>query len=144
MKTCAFLLLILFACKPSNKLGDLVGVPKESSLKDTHWVAVDLEGESLRTDIKRPYLILKTQDSMVQGFGGCNMISGKYEASGKKLTFGQLISTRMFCEEAKDLEPRFLKLLSEVTGFSIHEHELTLFAGDKILARFRSEGVTKN
>lgn len=144
MKTYAWLILILFACKPSNKLGELVGVPKESSLKDTHWVAVALEGESLRTNIKRPYLILKTEDSMIQGFGGCNMISGKYEVSGKKLTFGQLISTRMFCEEAKDLEPRFLKLLDDVTGFSIHEHELTLFGGEKVLLLFRSEGVAKN
>ncbi|MBL7861030.1 MAG: META domain-containing protein [Cyclobacteriaceae bacterium] len=144
MKTCACLLLILFACKPTTRLGDMMGVPTESSLKDTHWVAVDLGGEPLSTNIKRPYLILKSQDSMVQGFGGCNMISGNYETSGKKLTFGQLISTKMFCEDAKDLEPHFLMLLGEVTGFSIREHELTLLAGDKILAHFRSEGVAKN
>lgn len=143
MKSIVCLLLLLIACKPSNKLSEMVGVPKENDLTDTRWVAFELEGQSLDPDRKRPYLILKTQDTRVQGFGGCNTISGTYESSGKKLTFGQMISTRMFCEDAKDLEPQFLKVLGVVTGYSIHEHELTFYSGDTIIARFRSEGVVR-
>lgn len=141
MKKIGYILIIGFiACKPSNQIGEMMGVPKETTLHDTHWMAVELDGQALTADIKRPYLVLSA-DNRVSGFGGCNTISGSYEHSGKKLTFGNIISTKMFCESAKDLEPAFLKILTETTHYTIHDHQLVFYTQDQVRARFISEAL---
>ncbi len=141
MKTKAILLLIILgcACKPSNKIGELVGVPKETPLEGTAWILSDWD-TPIGDEVKRPTLTLLAENKRATGFSGCNTFGGTYKSSGKKLSFEGLISTRMFCEMAKEIEPKFLEVHHKTAGYSITEHELSLFdAENKLLARFRSE-----
>jgi heat shock protein HslJ len=45
----------------------------------------------------------------------CNQVGGTYAASGGQLTFGDMFSTKMFCEGSQEEE--FTKMLSTVSGF---------------------------
>lgn len=138
-KATLFLLILACACKPSNKIGELVGVPKETDLKGTVWILSEWD-TPIGDEIKRPTLSLSDEDATVHGFSGCNNFSGTYKSSGRKLSFEDLASTRMSCETAKDVEPKFLALLQNTAGYTITEHELSLFdSADKLLARFRAE-----
>ncbi len=142
-----FLLLafILFAsCKPSNKIGDLVGVPKERPLEKTYWVLTELDGKPIATinEAKKLHLLFDPESRTASGFAGCNQFSGNYNLEGKKLSLKNLATTRMFCQETMEIETRYLQALSETDSYKIEEHVLFLNQGDQHLAKFQADVKT--
>jgi len=138
----AFILLV--GCKPSNKIGDLVGVPKERSLENTHWVLTELDGKSIATinEAKKLHLLLDSESKRASGFAGCNQFTGGYTLEGKKLSLKNLAVTKMFCQETVDIETRYLQALTETDSFKIEEHVLFLLTGDQQLAKFQADVKT--
>ena len=59
-------------------------------------------------------------DGKVSGTLGCNGLSGDYNVSGEKVTFGALIVTKMACEEPQmTQENTALQVLTGTTSFVI-------------------------
>ncbi len=144
MRILFFLFIVLAACKPSNKIGELVGVPKERPLEKTYWVLTELDGKPIVTsnESKKLHLLLDPESKKASGFSGCNQFTGRYTLQGKKLSMINLASTRMFCQETMEIETRMLQVLQEVDEFQVTEHELFLIKGDKKLASFQADVKT--
>lgn len=139
MKKIVLLLIVLSACKPSNKIGELVGVPKERPLENTYWVLAELNGTAIvRNDSKKLFIQLNEDSKSMTGFAGCNRLSGEYTLNGKKLSF-RTISTRMFCENEMKIEDAFLQAVNNVNEFSIVEHELFLKQDNTTLLKFQAD-----
>ncbi len=67
-------------------------------------------------------------DGKITGKTDCNSFFGTYTSDGTKISFGQLGTTRMFCE--KSIENEFLALLEKVTIYSLDTNKsLTLTSG---------------
>lgn len=67
-------------------------------------------------------------DGKITGKTDCNSFFGTYTTDGTKISFGQLGTTRMFCE--KSIENEFLALLEKVTIYSLDTNKsLTLTSG---------------
>ncbi len=139
-------LILLSGCRPSHKIGDLVGVPKERPLEKTYWVLTELDGKPIATinEAKKLHMLLDPVTQTASGFAGCNQFTGGYILEGKKLSIKNLASTRMFCQETMETETRFLQVLQETNEFKIIEHELFLSKGDQQLAKFQAEVKTTN
>jgi hypothetical protein len=45
MRTVSILLFLLLGCKPSNQIGELVGMPSHRPLEGTVWVLEELNGK---------------------------------------------------------------------------------------------------
>ena len=70
----------------------------------------------------------------VSGFSGCNRFFGTYKTDGNSITFSQMASTKMMCqEEANNTEQKFLNALSRVNTFSIEDTNLSLQADKETL-----------
>ncbi|MBI1799523.1 MAG: META domain-containing protein [Candidatus Eisenbacteria bacterium] len=79
---------------------------------------------------------LVSKERIVQGFSGCNRVTGGYALSGQKLRFGTLASTRMACAEGMDLEAAFLRALESTARWNILGQRLELVdSAGVILAR---------
>jgi heat shock protein HslJ len=144
MRNILLLLIVLSACKPSNKIGELVGVPKERPLENTYWVLVEINGQPIvRDNSKKLFIQLNADTKSMIGFAGCNRLSGEYTLSGKKLSF-RTISTRMFCENEMKIEDEFIQAVNKINKFTISEHELFLMQEKNILLKFQAETETKN
>jgi heat shock protein HslJ len=91
---------------------------------------------------REPGRILRTQQSRVTGFGGCNSLTGGYRLDGGELTFGRIAATRMACLQGMDTEAAFFKALERVRAWKILGQHLELYdAGGDLVARFEARAV---
>jgi len=142
-----FLLLVfvlLTACRPSHKIGDLVGVPKERPLEKTYWVLTELNDKPIATinESKKLNLVFDAETQKASGFAGCNQFTGGYTLEGKKLSLKNIAATKMFCQETMEIETRYLEALSKTDSYKIEEHVLFLNQGDQHLAKFQADVKT--
>lgn len=139
MRNILLLLIIVSACKPSNKIGELVGVPKSRPLENTYWVLVEVNGTGIvRNDSEKLFIQLNADTRSMIGFAGCNRLSGEYSLSGKKLSF-KTISTRKFCGNEMKIEDEFIQAVNKINEFTVLEHELFLKENNTTLLKFQAE-----
>ncbi len=75
-------------------------------------------------------ITLKLEAGNVTGRGGCNNIGGTYVKKGKNLSISQLLSTKMFCEDAMKWESMYLQQLEKSQSYSINGETLEINCGD--------------
>ena len=70
-------------------------------------------------------------DGKVNGNVGCNGFGGDYTVEGNTITFGQLVSTLMFCEgPVGDQETTTLNVFAGTTTFVMDGDTLTITSAD--------------
>ena len=69
----------------------------------------------------------------VSGFAGCNRFFGTYSTESNAIKFGELASTKMYCEGMMEVEDQLLKALVQVSTFSVKDNQLNLRNNDSIL-----------
>jgi len=97
-----------------------------SSLGENTWKLFSLNGQqiSVSDSNKIPFLSFDPQTMKVSGNTGCNSMSGSFSSEKDKLSFGQMATTRMFCEG--DMESKFLSAVNNTSKFSMYNNQLVL------------------
>lgn len=99
------------------------------SIVGKYWKLVELNGQAIKApkDADRePHFRLKKSKGTVSGNGGCNGFSGNYMIQeGMRIKFSDLISTMMYCEDAK-FESDFMKALETADNYSVNGDMLSL------------------
>lgn len=111
-------------------------------LRETYWRVDEITGRpiSAAEQQREAYLIFSVQSARVSGSGGCNRLSGSYEASGASLRFGGIASTRMACARGMEVESSFLQALEQVRRWKISGRELELTDGEgRLMLRFTAQ-----
>ncbi len=73
-------------------------------------------------------------DGTLSGSGGCNSLGGEYEVSGNEITFGEITSTLMACEEPRMSQESFVtQVLTGTAQFEVTDATLTITNDDKVL-----------
>lgn len=107
----------------------------EEGITNKHWRLKTLKGQKVimgKNQERESYITLTNQDNQFNGFGGCNIISGKYTLDeDDKISFSDIISTLRACVDGDNQESEFMKVLHEVDGYSIKGDELWLNIGRK-------------
>jgi copper homeostasis protein (lipoprotein) len=113
-------------------------------LQETYWKLTRLGDQPVIVAEKQrePSLVLRTQQSRVAGFGGCNNLTGNYELNGSELTFGPIAATSKACLEGMDTEGALFKALERVRAWKILGQHLELYDGDgNLVARFEARAL---
>lgn len=111
-----------------------------ASVEDTTWTLMRLGKAEVIVPggTPRPTLILKSQEQLAQGLGGCNRFSGSYELAGRSLRFGTLMTTRMACPRL-ETETAYMSALETTRSWSLFDGMLELLDADaQPLARFEA------
>ena len=129
--------LVLMGCRPSNQIGELVGVINERPLEGTVWLLIELNGKPIAPieDQKSLFIIFQSEEKRVNGFGGCNSFTGSFTTSGSTIN-ATLASTRMFCEGRMEVETEFMNLWSTSHKYKMEGSHLHLKNKGKIVAKF--------
>jgi heat shock protein HslJ len=107
------------------------------------WVLVSLGTQTMPADsTKRPTLRLDTGTLHASGFAGCNRYSGTFILRGDSLTFGPVVSTKMFCEATSELETAFLKALGATATYQVRTW--SPIAGDEAKPGFTPSQVNNS
>jgi putative lipoprotein len=83
-------------------------------------------------------LRLDAAQTRAAGFSGCNRYTGPYTLTADSLTFGALVSTKMFCQDGDSLERSYLAMLANARTFTATDTTLTLGAAGAPLATFHA------
>lgn len=107
-------------------------------LADRYWRLSVIGGtvvDTTRTGPKDPHIILHPLGNKASGTGGCNSVSADYRISEEnRISFSQVISTRMACQDAA-YETDFIQLMERASTYTLESDTLTLFSdeGDSLL-----------
>jgi putative lipoprotein len=112
----------------------------DASLENTYWKLVSLAGERYQHKSKNrePHLILRSEDNIASGFGGCNAFTGNFEMDGSMLRFGNLAVTLRACPRGMQIETGYLSALGEVNRYVIQGDTMRLYHDDKDLLGFEA------
>lgn len=78
------------------------------------------------------------EDETVVGNSGCNGFGGKYTVEGDQITFSEIVSTLMACEDARMAqEDAVHKVLTDTATYEIDGNTLTLMNNDMVLVLTR-------
>lgn len=86
--------------------------------------------------IRKAFISFQTDNGKIGGNGSCNSFGGKLTIDGKNLSFGNIFSTKMYCDDVQSIEDDFFRELQKVTRYEIKGKNLLLFNGDKLLLEF--------
>lgn len=103
----------------------------QASLVGTQWQLVSFGAPDSEASVVPDTLIsLEFQnESDVVGSGGCNGYSSSYEISDESIAFGEVVSTRMACQDSQVMEQEqaYFAALQAVTHYELSDEELTLW-----------------
>jgi heat shock protein HslJ/quercetin dioxygenase-like cupin family protein len=140
------LAMILSAGTGSGLASQSPSAPASPPLMETTWVVVDLGGVPVPlTPAERQPSLRFIAGGHVSGSDGCNRIRAPYTLSGARITFGELITTRMACPGTESLAGRFAAALKGAVRWRLAGQRLEFHgAGDVLLMAFeaRSGGAT--
>jgi heat shock protein HslJ len=122
---------IYMNCNPTNKMtGQNSETLEKAPLEETHWSLVELMGKPISDtpERKEMYLVLHKDQNRVEGNGGCNAFSGTYVLKNNEISFGPLVSTKVFCP-ALQYENDFFKALSTANHYYLKNDTLSLTRG---------------
>ena len=132
----AVLLLLLFGGASCTVQPHDLPLEKDD-VKDAYWVLMSVGGQDVEVlnNTQTAYIRLEENENDVNGFTGCNKISGSYTLDGERLQFPKLSSTRMACPDM-EAENRMMEALRRVDNYKLSGDLLTLFDGNEAVATF--------
>ena len=110
--------MILAAC------GNSVSVP---DLNGTSWLLIEINGQPVLEN-SDPTLVF--EDESAGGHGSCNAFGGEYTVENGKLTFSNIFSTLMYCEDTSEQEAAYLGALEEAVGYQVKDGNLQILNAD--------------
>ncbi len=101
------------------------------------WVLTEMKGVPVQLSGGRrdAYLNFDADAKTFDGNGGCNQISGGYTLDKKEIHFGEVMSTKMNCEDIQ-FENTFLSTLNSIDHYEQRGDDLLLKKKKDVLLRF--------
>jgi heat shock protein HslJ len=127
--------------RPSEIRQEVAGGASQSSVVETQWNLVELNGSAVHASSAegQVYIYLQQDGDKLSGSDGCNRFFGSYDLSGNSLEFHSVAQTLMACKGGfTDREVEFLDALKLVTSYQVAEGTLQLKVDDRVLARFQA------
>jgi heat shock protein HslJ len=109
----------------------------KTSFTGTHWLLDELGSRAWSEVTDRPAYLLFNPDRTMEGFSGCNKISGTFLLRDEMLQIERVVQTRMACPGSMEGEYRLISALDKVRSYRIGDNVLELIdPNDQVLARF--------
>lgn len=125
-----FAVLLLASCKTPSVTTGSTSSGLMDELSKNNWQLFSINGSPVddKTAGNIPFIHFDVQNMMVSGNSGCNTFSGGFQMQGNELSFGNLASTRMACEDMT-METAFLEALGKVKQCKPDQQQLHLQDG---------------
>jgi heat shock protein HslJ len=143
MKKLSFVLsgmaVVLFAAC-SNSMNATGGNHK---LEGTSWKLTGLSSINGALPKTAKEVTMRLDTGRVFGSGGCNRYFGSYTLNGSSLKFNGVASTKMFCQDAMEVEDGLMQSINNTDGYYLRGKWLALLKGADTLARFEVTTISK-
>jgi heat shock protein HslJ len=129
---------LLLGCKSGQKaVGDSVLVNVQWHLES----ATELDAKAFELGINMTFFLNQGEKS-VSGFSGCNRFMSGATWDKKKMNFGLMTSTEMYCDGRMETENSFFNLLKGVDSYLVIGEKLLLLKNNTTIATFSKKTKT--
>jgi len=129
---CVAFPIITISCKSTE--GTLTSA---TPLFDTKWslkkIYADDKQEAVST---KAFMRFSKEKASAGGNGSCNSFGSSTTINGSEVSFKNIFSTKMYCEQVQQIENKFLGSLEKVTRYEIKDKSLFLYNDKNLLLEF--------
>ena len=114
-------------------------------LYDTKWSLKKIyDGAKEETVNTKAFIRFDKEKNSAGGNGSCNSFGSSATISGNELSFKNIFSTKMYCEQVQQIENKFLGSLEKITRFEIKDKSLFLYTGKELILEFEATNETES
>ncbi len=115
----SFLVVITICCSPK--------ISPDAGWARQRWVVVEMKGVPVQQSGGRrdAYINFEVNEKRFSGNGGCNQINGNYTLDNSSIDFGEVMSTKMSCEDI-EFENTFISTLGSIDHYEVRGDDLLL------------------
>ena len=115
------------------------------SLYNTKWLLkkVFTAGKEETVNTKA-FIRFDKEKGSAGGNGSCNSFGSTATINGNEISFKNVFSTKMYCEQEQQTENKFLRSLGKVTRYHIKDKSLLLYSDKDLLLEFIAQEEIKS
>jgi heat shock protein HslJ len=129
------IVMMAASCKSSKET-----MKTATPLYDTKWslkkIHHDGEEEAIST---KAFIRFDKAKGSAGGNGSCNSFGSFATINGNEVSFKNIFSTKMYCEEVHQIETSFFNGLQKADHFEIRNNSLLLYQDKQLLLEFLAE-----
>ena len=138
--TCIGIVLITISCKTS-KAAMIAATP----LFDTKWSLKKIYENSNEEAVNtKAFIRFDKEKKSAGGNGSCNSFGSTATINGNEVSFKNIFSTKMYCEQVQQIENKFLGSLGKITRYEIKDKSLFLYNDKNLLLEFAATEEIKS
>jgi len=130
--TCIAIILLIASCTSAK---EIMGQPMP--LYNTRWslkkVYTNGKEETVNT---KAFIRFDKDKGSAGGNGSCNSFGSTVTINGNNVSFKNIFSTKMYCEQVQQIENKFLSSLEKITRYEIKDKTLLLYGDQYLLLEF--------
>ena len=131
----AGILILLAACAGTNKITAPV-----TPLYETKWLLKKIHSETGVEEVAtKAFIKFNELKKSGGGNGSCNTFGSSININNNEISFKNIFSTKMYCEDVQKTEDAYLKQLGKVNKFEIKGRTLWLYSDKEVLLEFTAE-----
>lgn len=129
---CIAISIITMSCKSTK--GTLTPA---TPLFETKWSLKKIYAEDKEEAVStKAFIRFSKEKASAGGNGSCNSFGSSTTINGSEVSFKNIFSTKMYCEQVQQVENKFLGSLEKVTRYEIKDKSLFLYSDKKLLLEF--------
>lgn len=108
------------------------GSADNPKLQDQRWEIVAINQKPI--SLKGAFIEFNESKRKAAGKAACNSFSSDYETgTNNQLTFGDIVTTKMYCEGVMDTENEIITNLQQIKNYQIKSDMLYLYNGTELI-----------
>ena len=133
--TCIGIVLIATSCKTSKET-----MRATIPLYDTKWSLTKIYDNGKEEVVNtKAFIRFDKEKGSAGGNGSCNSFGSTASVNGNDVSFKNIFSTKMYCEEVQKIENKYFGQLAKANRFEIKDSSLTLYQDKEKLLEFAAE-----
>ena len=137
---CIAIIMITVSCKSAKET-----MKTATPLFNTKWslkkIYTDGKEEAV---ITKAFIRFDKEKGSAGGNGSCNSFGSTAIINSNEVSFKNIFSTKMYCEQVQSIENKFLGSLEKVTRYEIKEKSLLLYSDKNLLLEFAAAEEIKS
>ena len=109
-----------------------------ASLEGTEWVLETMNSTGVISLDDNNVTLKLDETGKISGKGSCNSFFGSYKTDGSALSFGEIGSTKMMCDDMQ-IETDYFAALKKTDKYEIKSGKLNLYSASKIILVFKKK-----
>ncbi len=136
----AAILMLTTSCNSAKET-----MQSSSPLYNTKWSLKKIHNNGNEEIVNtKAFIRFDKEKGSAGGNGSCNSFGSTATINGDKVSFKNVFSTKMYCEQVQQVENMFLGSLEKVTRYEIKDKSLLLYSDKVLLLEFIAQEEIKS